>query len=1022
MDVARLLLMFVGEDSGALRSIEEMGVGLETVQGRVEHANGAFGLLQNAVPIVAAVGGALAAVGGISLKMAADFQQQTERLVTNAGEQQSAVDNVIRPALLRMSGDIGYSTEQLTEGMRMVSSAGFKAGDGLKVLEVGAKGAKSENADLGVVLNVLTSAMTDYNLKSDQATRVMNVFVNAMRSGKLTLQDLSSAMGTVLPAASASNVSIEEVSAALATMTNEGVPAADAATYLRHSIEQLQDPSAKAKTSLKEIGLGQYDVAQALTHGGLLDAITLLDSHIATKFPDSAKVMEAELAKVKAGTESMDDALGNMAKGSPQAMAALANITGGVKGMAAAVDLGGTHLSTFRQNVAYVSDETKKAGNQVEGWSEIQDNFNFQMDRTKYGLEAVGISIGTKLLPYATQFLQRVTDNMPAIQQWASSFVDELLPALEQAGPPLLSLAVAAGRLVPPLLQMAVGFLQIAAPVAGVASTLAGVLAPVLGVVADNMQLLEPVLAGIVGAWVAWNVAMAVTKGMEIVSVLMGLVETIGVLTAGEDLATIATVAFDVAMDANPIGVVVLAIGLLIGLLVLLVTHWGDVTAVLGRAWEAIQQFGGWLAANAGPMIVGALQAIGSFIGDHWQQILLFALLGPVSLILPQIISAVEHGAQAVLSALSRVPGEAAAMFDHLRDVMVSSLTSGAQRAVSGTLSFLERLPYEIGALAGRMVSLWVEMWVMYYRTATDYIPRTVEYAWGQLQRLPALIGQAVGNAANTLWNWNLDLVKWEIQTWDAWTKAIENAWTETVAAVETGVSDAWAQVQRWGQQLLSWFTTEPPKWPAAIQQAWNSLLAGIGSWISNSWAQVQRWGQQLLSWATTTPPQVTSNFVNGLTGLPQRLADLAGNAMQSLVSAVTSFGGRVYQAASNVAGQLVKGFMDNLKIGSPSRVLHDQVGVNAMLGLTAGMESQVPALLSTISRINASLVSGFSAASMGLGVGAGLSGGRGALAGVSIGSMTVNNPTSELDLISAMNRMAYLARLQERGFAPAPA
>jgi hypothetical protein len=67
-----------------------------------------------------------------------------------------------------------------------------------------------------------------------------------------------------------------------------------------------------------------------------------------------------------------------------------------------------------------------------------------------------------------------------------------------------------------------------------------------------------------------------------ITPLLQGMVGIIGLVTAAQW-------AWDVAMDANPIGLIVIGIGLLIGVIVLLVKHWDWVKRVGAAAWHGIK-------------------------------------------------------------------------------------------------------------------------------------------------------------------------------------------------------------------------------------------------------------------------------------------------------------------------------------------------------------------------------------------------------------------------------------------------
>ena len=75
------------------------------------------------------------------------------------------------------------------------------------------------------------------------------------------------------------------------------------------------------------------------------------------------------------------------------------------------------------------------------------------------------------------------------------------------------------------------------------------------------------------------------------------------------NLAAVATTAFGAALTflTSPMGIITIAIGAIIAIIVLLVTHWDEVSAALAAGWQ-------WLQQTA----VNVFGAIGNFIGNIW--------------------------------------------------------------------------------------------------------------------------------------------------------------------------------------------------------------------------------------------------------------------------------------------------------------------------------------------------------------------------------------------------------------------
>lgn len=358
----------------------------------VEGAASKMGPQLQSAGVVAAAGlgaavVAAGAIGAAAVKMAGDFQNASVHLVTDAGESAANL-GMVQSGILSLSRTVGVSATDLTNAMYLVESAGYHGAAGLSVLKAAEEGARVGGADAATMADAVTSALNAYALPATQATAVTNDLIAAVAQGKTHLQDIAGALGMVLPSAAALHIPLEQVTGALATMTAQGTPAADAATYLRYTLASLANPTSKAKTELAAVGLSSERLTTVLTTQGLPSALQLLTDAIGRKFPE----------------------------GSSAYLAALSNIVGGTRGMQASLELTGPHLQTYIGNVHAVTSAVAEGGNQIKDWGAIQATANFQFDRAKATISSLVIQLGMRLLPAVTSIV--------------AGFNDHLLPAL----------------------------------------------------------------------------------------------------------------------------------------------------------------------------------------------------------------------------------------------------------------------------------------------------------------------------------------------------------------------------------------------------------------------------------------------------------------------------------------------------------------------------------------------------------------------------------------------------------------
>src|SRR5260221_11210251 len=128
-------------------------------------------------------GAVLVGLGFESVKMAGDFQQSTNTLITSAGLSRGSIE-AVRAGILKMSVDTATSTDQLVKGMFNIESALHLGAGGLLVLKAAAEGAKAENSDLAQSTDVLTTAMVNYKIPALHAGPRMDFFIRGAAPGE----------------------------------------------------------------------------------------------------------------------------------------------------------------------------------------------------------------------------------------------------------------------------------------------------------------------------------------------------------------------------------------------------------------------------------------------------------------------------------------------------------------------------------------------------------------------------------------------------------------------------------------------------------------------------------------------------------------------------------------------------------------------------------------------------------------------------------------------------------------------
>lgn len=640
-----------------------------------DRASGVLGKIGGAwgkLAIATAAAGAAMAVK--TTQMAADFQSQQTRLVTSAGESAANLKTDSN-GVLSLMGSLGDSAADLNGALYTINSGGQHGADGLIVLKAAAQGAKAENAELATVGDAVTSVLQDYHLTAKDAADVTSKLVGATSAGKTTFEELAGSLSAVLPAASAAHISLTDILAAEASMTVHGMSAEQASQNLADTIRHMQNPTQVQTKELAQLGVKSSDLADMLGTKGLTGTLSYVSQTILSKMGPSGKVLLGTFVTSQQAGENLKTMVASMPKpmqdlanqfmagkitskdwtsalkeltpvqsnqmqqfatlakrstgfsdalkaGSPAAQsysAALAKAMGDSTGLNTALMLTGENTDYVNGAIKQIAGSTADASGNVKGWADIQKNFNQKMAETKGQVQATGIKIGLVLLPYATKMVEVTSSAVTWFTKHSSVTRD---------------LAIAFGVLVGVILTYKAVTLASAgiekihdAYLVGKAAIIWTVNAAqtaynvVMGLSNSTAMVWLGVQALDAAAWLR-KTALIVADTAVMVAQKAAMVAT----TVATEAWSAAQWLLNVALDANPIGLVVIGIAALVAAIVWVATKTNWFQDAWHATWDFMKTVGaffmGWgkyLLPILGP--IGLLVAGGIEIYQHWDTV-----------------------------------------------------------------------------------------------------------------------------------------------------------------------------------------------------------------------------------------------------------------------------------------------------------------------------------------------------------------------------------------------------------------
>lgn len=332
-----------------------------------------------------AVGGALAAGIGASVKTAADFEAQMDRVAGISSATDIELTN-LKDTALELSASTSKSASEIAIAFEDMAAKGFNATQIIEAMPGVIAAAEASGSDLALTADVVASALNGFQLEAADASRVADILAKTANISSASIDDMAFSLKYVGPVANSLGISLEEVSAAIGIMTDAGLDGSSAGTSLRATLLALNSPAKAQAEIMKEIGF------------------SMLDSN------GKAKSLSAMFADLTEATKDMTEA---------ERVATISKLVGteASSGMISILSGGVGQLNEF-------TDALKNsAGASQEAAAIMKDNLKGSVDELMGAIESLSISVGNEFIPILTDLTREGVEIVNAIGEMDMSVV-----------------------------------------------------------------------------------------------------------------------------------------------------------------------------------------------------------------------------------------------------------------------------------------------------------------------------------------------------------------------------------------------------------------------------------------------------------------------------------------------------------------------------------------------------------------------------------------------------------------------
>lgn len=336
-----------------------------------------FGLLKS--PLVAA-GVTISAGAGIAstVKTYAEFEAAMSQVKAISGATGEEFTQLTEKAK-QMGATTKFTAAQSAEAFNYMAMAGWKASDMMSGIEGIMNLAAASGEDLGTTSDIVTDALTAFNLKASDSTHFADVLAQASANANTNVSKMGQTFQYVAPVAGAMGYSIEDTALAIGLMANAGIKGEKAGTALRSIFTRLSDPPSDAAEAIEKLGLSITNT------DGSMRPLNDVMKDLRKSFAGLTQEQKVQMASQLAGQEAMS-------------------------GLLALVNASEEDYNKLAEAIGNADGASKKMADTM------LDNLSGKWTLFKSALDGVKISLGERFKPYLMDALDWMIEKMPDIE------------------------------------------------------------------------------------------------------------------------------------------------------------------------------------------------------------------------------------------------------------------------------------------------------------------------------------------------------------------------------------------------------------------------------------------------------------------------------------------------------------------------------------------------------------------------------------------------------------------------------
>lgn len=389
------------------------------------------GITKGLMTATAAAGAAVGAVVAGSINVGKSFEAGMSTVASISGVTGSELKALEEKAKF-MGATTSFSATEAAKSLEYMAMAGWKTDQMLGGIEGIMNLAAASGEDLGATSDIVTDALTAFNMKAEESGRFADVLAAASSNANTNVSMMGDTFKYVAPVAGALGYSVEDMGVAIGLMANAGIKGQMAGTQLRGTLSRMSKPTKETQVAMDKLGLSLTN-----SDGSMKDFNEVMVD-MRKGFGGLTKDQQASYAAMLGGQEAMSGllAIANASQEDFDMLTAAIDNSAGAAANMAAIKLDNLEgdITILKSGLEGLGIEIYQGIQQpLRGITQMATSMVSGLDSAfkKGGFAGLVGEIGNVFATIVTE----IANAAPKVVDMAISLVDNLLTGIENNGP-----------------------------------------------------------------------------------------------------------------------------------------------------------------------------------------------------------------------------------------------------------------------------------------------------------------------------------------------------------------------------------------------------------------------------------------------------------------------------------------------------------------------------------------------------------------------------------------------------------